>query len=49
MERSEQRVKDFEHISQLALVFLYLFEQVNTSWGLRASFIDKTEAFFSFF
>ena len=47
MERSKQCVNDFKHISQLcSSVSIPAFEQVNTSWVLRASFTDESKAFF---
>ena len=46
MERSEQYVSTY--FTTCYSVSIPAFEQVNTSWVLRASFTDKTKAFFSF-
>ena len=41
-------LKTLNIIQNLLSCFFTYFEQVNTSWVLKASFTDKTKAFFSF-
>ena len=44
MERSEQYVSTY--FTTCYSVSIPAFEQVNTSWVLRASFTDESKAFF---
>ena len=48
MERSEQCVKTLNIFHNCSSVCIPAFEQENTSWVLRANFIDKAKAFFHF-